>query len=142
MSPDPHHYVRRVVLPSGKTIEVVYFEDALEPATPALPAAPAPEEHSDDLHICGGCGSHLVYPLDWAEAGARHWEVTLRCPECEWCGTGVFDQELVERFDTELDRGTAALVDDLKRLLHANMEDEICRFVTALQADAITPDDF
>ena len=25
--PDNRHYVRRVVLPSGKTIEVVYFDD-------------------------------------------------------------------------------------------------------------------
>ncbi len=148
MTPDPQHYVRRVVLPSGKTIEVVYFEDQLvtggTPAPAALPAeAPQRDEHtSDDLHICGTCSSDLVYPVEWSEAGARHWEVTLRCPNCEWCGTGIFEQHVVERFDVELDRGTEALVGDLKRLMHANMEDEIDRFVAALDADAITPDDF
>jgi hypothetical protein len=41
-----------------------------------------------------------------------------------------------------LDRGTEALVRDLKRMMHANMEDEIERFVTALDADHILPDDF
>ena len=144
-SNDSRHYVRRVVLPSGKTIEVVYFEE--HPAvtgTASLQPAPQPGQVSDvtDLHICGGCDSDLVYPLDWEEAGPTHWEVTLRCPNCEWTGTGIFEQELVERFDEELDRGTEALVRDLKRLAHANMEDEIERFCTALDADHIVPEDF
>jgi hypothetical protein len=145
---DPRHYVRRVVLPSGKTIEVVYFEDqqaagaASVAASPAPAPAPAHDESIQDLHVCGGCHSNLVYPTEWDEAGATHWEVTLRCPNCEWAGTGIFEQELVERFDEELDRGTEALVRDLKRLAHANMEDEIERFTTALAEDHIVPEDF
>ena len=134
---DNRHYVRRVVLPSGKTIEVVYFDE-----TPALDAAPGTVEVGEDLHVCTECSSDLVYPVEWDEAGATHWEVTLRCPNCEWNGTGVFSQDLVERFDEELDRGTEQLVRDLKRMMHANMEDEIERFVHALEADHILPDDF
>jgi hypothetical protein len=141
MSTDPSHHIRRVVLPSGKTIEVVYFDD--RPAEPVAPALPADaDEHAEDLHICGTCASNLVYPVEWHEAGTRHWEVTLRCPNCEWIGTGIFEQAVVERFDTELDRATTAMVGDFQRLMHANMEDEIERFVTALEADAITPEDF
>jgi hypothetical protein len=146
---DPRHYVRRVVLPSGKTIEVVYFDDQAAPsiadATSALAPAPAHPHHDEaatDLHVCGSCESNLVYPTEWEEAGATHWEVSLRCPNCEWIGTGVFEQDLVERFDEELDRGTEALVRDLKRLAHANMEDEIERFTTALLEDHIVPEDF
>jgi hypothetical protein len=138
---DPRHYVRRVVLPSGKTIEVVYFDD--QAGAPAV-ATPAPmrDETVSDLHVCGSCESQLVYPTEWDEAGTTHWEVTLRCPNCEWTGTGIFEQELVERFDEELDRGTEALVRDLKRLAHANMEDEIERFCSALDGDHIVPEDF
>jgi hypothetical protein len=146
---DPHHYVRRVVLPSGKTIEVVYFEDQQQTAgaapvaaTPAATPAASREDAISALHLCGACASSLVYPTEWEEAGVTHWEVTLRCPNCEWAGTGVFEQELVERFDEELDRGTEALVRDLKRLSHANMEDEIERFTTALAEDHIVPEDF
>ena len=84
----------------------------------------------------------LVYPVEWEEAGPTHWEVTLRCPNCEWTGTGIFEQDVVERFDEELDRGTEALVGDLKRLMQANMEDEIERFIAALAADADLPEDF
>jgi hypothetical protein len=136
---DNRHYVRRVVLPSGKTIEVVYFDE-----NPALDAIEHPglEGVGTDLHVCTACSSNLVYPVEWDEAGATHWEVTLRCPNCEWSGTGVFEQDVVERFDEELDRGTEALVRDLKRMMHANMEDEIERFVHALDADHIQPDDF
>ena len=54
----------------------------------------------------------------------------------------MFDEETVERFDEELDRGTEALVRDLLRLMRANMEDDVERFVTALHADAILPEDF
>jgi hypothetical protein len=133
-SPDHQHHVRRIVLPSGKTIEIVYFED-LDAPTQAKPDAA-------DLHVCVACACELVYPLDWEEAGSQDWEVTVRCPNCEWTGTGVYSQQTVERFDEKLDSGTEAVVRDLRRLTHANMELEIERFVDALDADLIVPEDF
>ena len=133
--PHTHHHVRRVVLPSGKTIDVVYFEEL--DAT-AVPAAAEPR----DLHVCPACSSELVYPLDWEEAGPRHWEVTLRCPNCEWVGVDVYDQDTVDRFDEVLDDGTDALVTDLKHLMQVNMQDEVSRFVEALEHDLIVPEDF
>jgi hypothetical protein len=98
----------------------------------------APEQ----LHICFHCSGELVYPLDWSEEGARHWRVVLRCPECESRREGVFDQGTVERLDDELDRGSGALLGDLRRMTHANMSEEIEFFVRALEADLITPSDF
>ena len=126
--------VKRVALPSGKTIEVIYFDASVED--------PAGETAATQLHVCCECDSHLVYPVQWSEVDRESWEVTLRCPNCEWSQTGIFDQETVERFDEELDRGTDSLVDDLKRLIHANMEDEIDRFSQALVQDHILPEDF
>ena len=138
--PDNSHYVRRVVLPSGRAIEVVYFDNQ---AHTEAPEAPAPLVHdADDLHRCPDCEQDLVYPIEWEEASSTHWEVHLRCPNCEWSHVGVYDQDTVDRFDEELDRGTEALVRDLRRLTRANMEDEIDRFVLALGADAILPEDF
>lgn len=138
MSPQPNspHSVRRVVLPSGKTIEIVYFDDApVDIVHP--PASPV-----QDLHVCPSCSSPLVYPTAWDEAGEEHWELVLRCPNCEWVGEGVYEQASVERLDEELDTGTQALVRDLRQLAHANMEEEVERFVTALDADQILPMDF
>jgi hypothetical protein len=130
-------FVRRVVLPSGKTIEVVYFDDLRAADGPAGRIPPR-----SDLHVCGSCACELVYPLEWQEAGSSHWQVTLRCPNCEWSGTGVFEQSAVEAFDEELDRGTEALVRDLKRLVRANMDEQVERFVEALRSGLITPEDF
>ncbi len=98
--------------------------------------------HPVELHVCPECDCELVLPLAWEEAGPAQWEVTLHCPNCDWVGGGVYDEELVERFDEVLDRGTEALVRDLQRLMRANMEDEIDRFLAALAADAIWPMDF
>jgi hypothetical protein len=141
------------VLPSGKTIEVVYFEHpAAAPPVPEAAAAPAPapapsapsEERVEerDLHVCPGCDSDLVYPVQWEEADEAHWHITLRCPNCEWSEDGIFGQGQCDGFDDELERGTDALTRDYKRLMTANLAEEIDRFASALKDDHILPSDF
>jgi hypothetical protein len=138
---DNGHFTKRVTLPSGKTIEVVYFADEGFLPEPDAPVA-APAEAPQDLHVCLDCDSDLVYPMQWEEAGAENWSVLLHCPNCDVSREGVFTQENVELFDEELDRGADALARDYKRLMRANMADEIDRFVGALEAGAILPEDF
>ena len=128
-SADHKRYVRKVTLPSGKTIEVVSFDDDLGPA-------------QRDLHVCPECNSQLVYPVAWEEAEGSRWEVSLRCPNCEWYVNDTFDEELIQRFDETLDRGTEALVADLRKLTRANMEDDVERFIAALDAEYVLPEDF
>jgi hypothetical protein len=137
------HHVKRVVLPSGKTIEVVYFREneADQPEAKRLSEQP-PAESTQDLHVCMDCASELVYPVQWEEAGPENWTVLLHCPNCDVYREGVFSQDNVEEFDEELDRGADALARDYKRLLRANMADEIDRFIGALESDAILPEDF
>jgi non-ribosomal peptide synthetase component F len=130
MSSDPSQHVRRVTLPSGRAIEVVYFQAGGSVA----PAA--------DLHVCPVCDGHLVHPVQWAEVDPHRWEVQLRCPECEHWRTDVFDQAAVDAFDDHLDAGTDALARDLRRLERANMEEEANRLAAALAADALLPEDF
>jgi hypothetical protein len=136
---DQTHFVKRVVLPSGKTIEVVYFKegDAQQP-----PGGHPPAEPDQELHVCIECTSELVYPVTWEEAGPENWTVLLHCPNCAVYREGVFAQATVEAFDEELDRGADVLERDYTRLMRANMTDEIDRFVRALAADAVLPEDF
>src|SRR4051794_13705012 len=145
----PDHQLKRIVLPSGKTIEVVYFEHPAAPpsdAAAAAAAAPAPaaepKVEERDLHICPDCKSSLVYPVQWEEADESHWHITLRCPNCERSEEGVFGQEQCDGFDDELERGTDALTRDYKRLMTANLAEEIDRFATALEVNAVLPEDF
>jgi hypothetical protein len=124
------HSVRRIVLPSGKSIEVVRFDGREE--------APA----HDGLHVCQDCESELVQPLEWRATTDDHWELTLYCPNCDWNCRGIYSHEQIEALEEQLDVGVEAIVRDLQRLTSANMADEIERFAAALEADLILPEDF
>jgi len=139
------HYVKRVLLPSGKTIEVVYFRDSapVEHVPDTLPTTEdPPAEPHQELQVCMECSSELVYPVQWEESGMENWSVLLHCPNCDVYREGVFTQETVEVFDEELDRGADALARDYKQLMRANMSEEIERFAGALATGAILPEDF
>jgi hypothetical protein len=129
MSQRPNsHSVRRIVLPSGRSIEVVRFS-LDEPTGPGL-------------HACPECQSELVQPVLWGETASGFWELTLHCPNCEWLTEGVFDQDQVDEFEERLDEGLAEMLADLRRLTQANMAEEVDRFTAALQTDLILPEDF
>jgi hypothetical protein len=122
------HTVRRIVLPSGRSIEVVRFHDDAEGLRP--------------IHVCPRCESGLVQPLAWTESSHDHWELELECPNCAWSETGTFKREQVEQLEDRLDEGLAAMLADLQRLTQANMTEEIERFSRALSAGVILPEDF
>lgn len=99
--------------------------------------APAP------LHVCPGCGSHLVQPTSWQrEDGLAGWRVWRRCPDCDWVGDGVHREAEIDVFDEQLGRGTQKLAGELAALEHANMVEMAAAFTVALIADLIGPDDF
>jgi hypothetical protein len=97
---------------------------------------------SEGMHVCPSCDSPLVQPVQWFEQGEGHWHVELRCPECGWWGRGSFNQTEVDRFDEQLDSGAQELIEDLRALTRANMEQEIDTFAEALSADLVLPEDF
>jgi len=123
------HSVRRIVLPSGRSIEVVRFHDS------------EPEVH-EGLHVCPECRSDLVQPVGWGQVSPDHWELELYCPNCGHCRESVFSQDAVAALEEHLDDGVEAILRDLQRMTHANMSDEVDRFVAALEADLILPEDF
>ncbi|HEY1509847.1 MAG TPA: hypothetical protein VGF93_12635 [Solirubrobacteraceae bacterium] len=125
-----HHSVHRIVLPSGRKIEVVRFEDDVA------------EQETRPLHICPECDSTLVQPLAWSETDEEHWELALCCPNCEWHEESVYAQAEIEDLEDRLEDGLADLLDDLQRLARSNMVEEIERFVRGLEADLILPEDF
>src|SRR5262245_35582314 len=94
------------------------------------------------MHTCPSCNSSMVHPINWHEQGDANWHVELRCPECEWFGSGSYTQGEVDRYDEELDRGGQELMEDLRALTRSNMEDEADRFGAALTSNSILPEDF
>jgi hypothetical protein len=99
-------------------------------------------EERQDLHICPECESDLVYPVGWEERRGDAWEITLRCPNCEWWHTGEYHDDLVERFDDVLNDGTEDLLASLRTFARANMEEDVERIVEALETGLIQPMDF
>jgi hypothetical protein len=126
------HSVRRIVLPSGRTIEVVRFRETDGDGCD-IPRG---------LHICPMCDSDLVQPVAWCEASDGKWDLVLSCPNCYWTTEGVFTEREVHALEEELDQGLADMIRDLQRLTQANMADHVERFAAALQTDLILPEDF
>jgi hypothetical protein len=147
---DTRETVRKVTLPTGRTIEIVYLDESPVPASPPTPELePLPEleqgihaEAAVDLTICGLCGCAFVQPVDWEEAGPRHWKLELRCPNCESRGTVVVEDEVVDHYDLVLERGSAELARSLHDVVESGIEDEVARFAAALERDLILPEDF
>jgi RNase P subunit RPR2 len=125
-----HHSVHRIVLPSGRRIEVVRFHDD------------GKRTESRPLHICPDCSSPLVQPLSWSETDDDRWVLLLSCPNCEWSTEDLCNQREVEELEDQLEDGLTEMLADLHRLAQANMADEIDRFVSGLQANLILPEDF
>jgi hypothetical protein len=124
----PGQAVRRVVLPSGRTIEVIHFSGA--------------EPNPRELHICPDCHSELVQPVSWEEQPRGQWYLELACPNCSWSDANIFDGPQVEAFEDSLDEGLRDMIEDLQRLAQSNLAGEFDRFARALAADLILPEDF
>jgi hypothetical protein len=70
------------------------------------------------------------------------WELSLRCPDCEWRARDVYDQPEVERYDDVLNDATDRLIEELDRVTRENMTEAVDRFRLALENDGIMPFDF
>lgn len=136
-------HVKRIELPSGKFVELVYLQTGWEQDAPAPAGDDAAERiHVRRIELCPQCGSDRVHPLDWREVEDMRWELDVRCPDCRWTSSGVFEQPEVERYDDVLLAAAGDLTEELDRLTRANMAEHLERFRAALDADAITPFDF
>lgn len=130
MNQNPHgkHAVRRIVLPSGRTIEVIRFHEV--------------DAERRELQTCTGCKSDLVQPMAWSETPDGRWDLVLECPNCGCSESGTFTRLQVERLEDHLDEGLTEMIADLQRLTQANMAADVDRFVSALDAGFILPEDF
>lgn len=143
------YQTKKIELPGGKFIEVVVFGNQhTDPSTLAAEEAHTtvttdePVDTEQQLHVCPECSGELVYPVRWDERSGDSWEITLRCPDCEWWHTGEYQDDAVDVFDEILNDGTEMLLESLRTFSRVNMEEDIERFVRALDTGLIEPMDF
>jgi len=134
---------KKISLPSGQMIEIIYL---IDPDAPADPIEPAPLGAADDanlpLHYCPDCASDLVYPLTWQETHDGTWTIERRCPNCEWHDVDAFEQADIEPFDDAIEVGTEILLTELRTWTYSNMNDDVELLIEALDRDLIQPIDF
>ncbi|HET7380119.1 MAG TPA: hypothetical protein VFJ24_08775 [Gaiellales bacterium] len=137
-------HIKRIVLPSGKTVEIVYYQsDEGEAVISDVQEIEAGAElHVRQIELCGGCGGDRVHPVEWDEVEEMRWQLALRCPDCEWRHTDTYDALEVERFDDVLNDATDRLIEELDRVTRENMNEAVDRFRIALEQDGILPFDF
>lgn len=148
---------KKIALPGGKVIEIVYFSEPAEAVAAESAALEADggefedeldvvlaeaDEVPADLHVCPSCESELVYPVSWEERSGDAWKIERRCPNCEWWHVGEFSQDEVEQFDDVLNDGTEGLLVSLRDFARANMEADVERLIDAIHRDRIEPMDF
>ena len=99
-------------------------------------------ELDEGLLVCDRCRSRLMYPAGCEERGREEWHIELKCADCGGGRSGLFTVEMLDALDRELDRAEDEIEADLARMTSGNMADYMTRFVAALNADAIEPEDF
>jgi hypothetical protein len=135
-------HVRRIQLPSGKVVDLVYLQAGWEQRAATGQADASARIRVRRIELCPQCGSDRVHPLDWREVENLRWELDVRCPDCRWTGGDIYEQPEVERYDDVLLAGAGDLTEELDRITRVNMAEHLERFRAALDADAITPFDF
>jgi hypothetical protein len=97
-----------------------------------------------DLDVCVRCGRSFVVPAAILEVvpNDRCYTVELACNNCGHSRVGTYDEDTMEGLDRALDREQATLEETALRVFRENMLEEIERFVAALDANLILPEDF
>jgi hypothetical protein len=137
-------HIKRIVLPSGKTVEIVYYQTGgADPVISDVHEIEATAElQVRQIELCVECGGDRVHPTDWNEVEELRWQLALRCPDCEWRTVETYDAAEVERYDDVLNDATDRLIEELDRVTRENMTDAVDRFRSALESDGIMPFDF
>jgi hypothetical protein len=138
-------HIKKITLPSGKIVEIIYLRDPAAAVTGDPGGETAGAAHElviRRIELCQSCGGDRVHPLEWHEIADMRWELHLRCPDCRWSGSGVYEQPEVERYDDILNGGADRLIADLDRVTRENMTEWLERFGSALANDQIVPEDF
>lgn len=100
-------------------------------------------QSSDDLSVCAACKRRFVVPVSVLDVVDRgRFVVELECNNCGHATLSVHGDQELESLDRQLDRSAAHLRDFADAMTESRELELIDRFVGALHADEILPEDF
>ena len=96
-----------------------------------------------DLHVCIECGRDFVVPVSVVDLiEPDRCVVELACTNCGTASLGVHDDRDLMELDRHLDEAQAKIREALEVLQVSDGLDHVDRFVRALRAGHIWPEDF
>lgn len=105
--------------------------------------APALRQDLHNLRVCATCTRELVQPILWRPTRTDGvWFVALRCPDCGATRHGFTDEAELERLEDAMNAGFDAMRRALDDLTGERMRADCERLIGAINAGAITPEDF
>ena len=97
----------------------------------------------DSLHVCHACDRDFIVPVSVVDLiDHERCVVELACTNCGTASLGVHDDRSLMELDRRMDRAQAQMREAVEVLETADELERIDRFVRALRADVILPEDF
>lgn len=94
------------------------------------------------MRFCLNCNSDSMHLIEWEEDGPDHWEVLLKCGNCEVFRRDTFHQLEVEDYEEWLDDCMDEIQNAWRKSEHERMKDYCAEFIVLLNHDVIMPEDF
>jgi hypothetical protein len=95
------------------------------------------------LHVCTDCHQPFVVPVSVLDViDGERCVVELHCANCDQASVGVYADAELTALDRELDATTAAMQNAVDLFDAVDEWERVERFVEALHADLILPEDF
>jgi hypothetical protein len=125
--------------------ERLFHRRQTAPAAPEVAAFMAPRTAwpGSGLHVCPGCRTSFVCPVEWdLLAGGDEVWILLRCGQCEDWRDVTVSAEVAERCSQDFERARSHITATVQQLECQRMAGEVTTFVTALDRDLIDAADF
>ncbi|MEK7816730.1 MAG: hypothetical protein AAB281_00585 [Actinomycetota bacterium] len=135
-------FIQRIVLGQGQVIDLVCFDDDEDIDGVIEEIMNELQRKKTELQTCPLCKSELVYPVERYQVNDMEWKVMLLCPNCLCKRETVVDRETVRELLKNAREAREKLMKELNNMEKQNMQDEVGKFIEALERDHILPIDF
>lgn len=126
----------------GQVIELVCFDDKKNADSVIEEIMNELQRKRTELQKCPLCKSDLVYPVERYQINDLEWNVLLLCPNCMCKREMVVDRETVRELLKSARVGREQIIRELDGMQKKNMQDEVDKFIQALDRNHILPIDF
>jgi len=136
------YFIQRIILAQGQVFDLVCFDENESVDSVIEEIMTELQKKKTELQACPLCRTKLVYPVERYQMNDMEWRVLMLCPNCLCKRELLVDRETVRELLKNARVGRESIMKELDNMQKKNMEEELDKFITALQKDHILPIDF